>query len=250
MKRLNLIILSVFNLFFGCKTNTDLSSAEIIYAENKYEFDRTIKLNIYSDSTYIFTSSEKDPRYEKIEKFKGFCFKRLDTLYFKPFEFALTDSEKAVIKNNFIEFIDGKYPLRIKIRKTNFPLKKEVYSNKLENYSSFTFNNKYYDYFKEVVKPYDLTEKEIIEIEKLLTKCIYENKDKINRTITEYQKQLIAVKNLKGEIEVWVNCNCKEENEEFQYSILDYNDGGDCHFNLKINLSKNTYSELYINGEA
>lgn len=250
MKRLNLIILSVFNLFFGCKTNSDLSSEEIIYAENKYEFDRTIKLNIYSDSTYIFTASEKDSRYEKIEKFKGFYFKRLDTIYFKPFEFELTGSEKAVVKNNFIEFIDGKFPLRLKIKKTNFPLKKEIYSEKQDSYSTFTFNSKFYDCFKEDFKPYDLSEKEINELEMLLIKCIEENKSKMTRPITEYQKQLIAAKNLKGEIEVWVNCNCKEENEEFQYSILDYNDGGDCHFNLKINLSKNTYSELYINGEA
>ncbi|MFY8181710.1 MAG: hypothetical protein ACOVLG_08020 [Flavobacterium sp.] len=250
MKIQYLIAFFIFYLFFGCQSKTNASNDEIIYAENIYDFERSIKLNIYTDSSYVFTISEKDPRYEKTEKFKGLCYRNLDTLYFNPFEFEYNDSKKAVIKNNFIEFIDGKYPLKIKIKKSNFPLKKDIYSDKLESYSTFTFNNKFYDCFKEDVKPYDLSEKDIIEIEKILTKCFVENKNKITRTVTEYQKQLIAVKNLQGEIEVWVNCNCKEKNEEFQYSILDYNDGGDCHFNLKINLSKNTYSELYINGEA
>jgi hypothetical protein len=249
MKIQYLIAFFILHLFFGCKNKTNTSSEEIIYAENIYDFERTIKLNIYADSSYVFTISEKDPRYEKTEKFKGLCYRKLDTIYFSPFEFEYNDSEKAVIKNNFIEFIDGKYPLRVKIKKTNFLLKK-TYSEKQDSYSTFTFNSKFYDCFKENVKPYDLSEKEINELEMLLIKCIEENKRKMTRPITEYQKQLIAVKNLQGEIEVWVNCNCKEKNEEFQYSILDYNDGGDCHFNLKINLSKNTYSELYINGEA
>ena len=89
-------------------------------------------------------------------------------------------------------------------------------------------------------------------MDRLLEKCFDDNKVELNRKSNLYGKQIIAVINNKNEVEVWVSCNCKERKnkDEFEYQIMRVNDGGNCHFTLKINLTRQNFSDLSINGEA
>ena len=70
--------------------------------------------------------------------------------------------------------------------------------------------------------------------------------------LKEYRKQYMAVINDKGEKEVWINCFCKgiEKAIEFRdwkkIAVRVY-DGGDCFFNLKLNLIHKTVYDLSVN---
>jgi hypothetical protein len=209
-------------------------------------------LNIYDNSTYEFTVIEGGFNHQKIEKFNGSCSIKNDTIYFKPFEFKFTNSEKAIIKNNFIEFIDGAFPFRIKIKKSSIVIKQTIDFGQFNGYSIFTYEKKFYNYFTKDVKPYELTQKDLVGLDKILEKCFEDKKNKLDKESNQYGKQIIAVTNSKNEIEVWVSCNCKDKRfkDEFDCQIMEVKDGGNCHFRLKVNLTKQSYSELSINGEA
>jgi len=133
------------------------------------------------------------------------------------------------------------------------------------------FNKDWYWIFKNV-KPTELTQTELIEIEKILKIAIEKNneKQKINlkihneeypknkRTETGFElefkgkkRQYVAVINEKGEKEVWVNFFCDDwESDNWKSDIMMVLDGGNCYFNLKVNLTNKSYSELGINGYA
>lgn len=65
-----------------------------------------------------------------------------------------------------------------------------------------------------------------------------------------YKRQYVAITNSKGEKEVWVNCFCSTEIENWKKDIILFFDGGNCYFNLKINITKGTYYNLMVNGVA
>ena len=116
-------------------------------------------------------------------------------------------------------------------------------------------------------KPTDLTNDDLLKIETILNKCIEDYNpeqerrfkeindkhpeyelDKKNFIIdlTRYKRQYVAVLNYKGEKEVWVNCFCSGSGG-WLVSVLD---GGNCYFNLKINLATEQYFDLMVNGDA
>lgn len=118
-------------------------------------------------------------------------------------------------------------------------------------------------------KPAELNSSEIKEIELLLLKCInaynpkqlkkFEKYNKenpgynISKThyiieLKKYDRQFIPVINKKGEKEVWVNCFCITSSKYWKKEIFQINDGGNCFFHLKINLSKKIYYNLSVNG--
>jgi hypothetical protein len=120
-------------------------------------------------------------------------------------------------------------------------------------------------------EPTDLTNDDLQKIETILNKCINDynpdqerqfkeinNKhpeyklDKKNFIIdlTRYKRQYFAVTNSKGEKEVWVNCFCNTWNKNWKKDLVYVNDGGNCYFNLKINLTTGQYYELMVNGDA
>jgi len=120
-------------------------------------------------------------------------------------------------------------------------------------------------------KPTDLTYNNLLTIEKILNKCINDYNpdqerqfkemndkhpeyklDKKNFIIdlTRYKRQYIAVLNSKGEKEVWVNCFCEAGNQNWKENLIFVEDGGNCYFNLKINLTTGQYYELIVNGDA
>jgi hypothetical protein len=57
--------------------------------------------------------------------------------------------------------------------------------------------------------------------------------------------------NQEGEKEIWINFFCNEwESVGWKTDLMIVLDGGNCYFNLKVNLTNKTYSELIINGYA
>ncbi|MCK8143352.1 hypothetical protein MW871_15785 [Flavobacterium sp. I-SCBP12n] len=252
MKRQYILIFTILSLFTQCKKSKietlKQSKIEQIFAENNYDLGGNVKFELFSDSTYNLISTVKSPNYEKTEKFNGFCEVKNDTIYFKPFEFEYTDSEKAVIKNNFIEFISEKSSFRIEIKKNTFKTRNKLDFTKFKDYAIFTYKpeNKNSEY-----KPYDINQTELEEIDRILTKSFEENKSKL-KSKNEYVKQCRIVTNANNEIEIWINCYCKNKYDKsgFKYNLIQMNDGGKCNISIKINLTKKEYSELNIAGLA
>jgi hypothetical protein len=132
------------------------------------------------------------------------------------------------------------------------------------------FDSNHYWVFKDG-KPADLTNDDFRKIETILNKCVNDYNpdqerqfkeindkhpeyelDKKNFTIdlTLYKRQYIAILNSKGEKEVWVNCFCGAGSQNWKKNLILVLDGGNCYFNLKINLSTGQYYELTVNGDA
>lgn len=70
--------------------------------------------------------------------------------------------------------------------------------------------------------------------------------------LKDYKKQYIAVTNAKGEKEVWANCFCKAIEKRIEF--VDWKkipvkviDGGNCFFNVKLNLAKRKAYDLKVN---
>ncbi len=120
-------------------------------------------------------------------------------------------------------------------------------------------------------KPAELTNADLVDIEKLLRKCIdnynpeqerqYNETKTRNRSLKisvtdfiidlkKYKRQYITVTNNKGEKEVWVHCFCNSGKKNWRKELIFVLDGGNCYFNLKINLTKGEYYDLMVNGDA
>lgn len=94
---------------------------------------------------------------------------------------------------------------------------------------------------------------EQIIVNELINKALKENISiSNNRNANQYLKQCVVSYNEKGEKIIWVNCLKKKIGHEnnWKNGILQILDGGDNYFNLKINMSTKTYSEMYVNGVA
>jgi hypothetical protein len=122
----------------------------------------------------------------------------------------------------------------------------------------------------------ELTEIEISELETILTKSIdtYNSSqikycDSVNQKITrrnrkihprlivdisKYKMQFIVTINPKGEKTVWANCFCSPANDKtfknWRKDIVIVSDGGQCFFNLDINLTTKEFTTLSVNGVA
>lgn len=124
-------------------------------------------------------------------------------------------------------------------------------------YAVFTFDTKDSSLFKNA-KPADLTPEDIQNLDSILNKCISEynfRKQKWHDSnshidLPGYTRQYTPIINEKGEKEVWVNCFCHSYNIDWRKQIILVLDGGDCYFNLKINLTLKTYYQLMVNGVA
>lgn len=253
-----ILFIAFFGLFLHNTENIKKSQTEKIQqisATNKYHFGGSMNFEFYSDSTYTFVNTKNKPYDNKIENFEGSCFFKNDTIYFKTVKFGFNGSEKAVIKNNFIEFIDGKFPLKIEITKNLFQRKEALDLKKHKDYAFFTFDPKFYgyhfDYKPNTIKAYDLNQKELAEVDQILKKCFSKNA-LLLRKIDQYVKQCIVIINDKQEKEVLVYCYCQDSSieAEYKYSFIDMSDGGNCNVSVRINLTKHNYSKLYIAGEA
>ena len=88
------------------------------------------------------------------------------------------------------------------------------------------------------------------------------DKNHFNIDLSQYKRQYYANINEKGEKEVWINCFCNGWLENWQENLQEIlptnwrkdliivKDGGNCFFNLKINLDTEKYYDVMINGHA
>lgn len=138
-------------------------------------------------------------------------------------------------------------------------------------YVILDYKSDWYWVFKDA-KPSTLTENELVEIENIIETAIKENnarqKGNLERhnkefpdnqwietgfelTTKDFKRQYVPVVNKNGQKVVWINFFCNDwESDSWKSDILIVNDGGNCYFNLKVNLDTKTYSELSINGYA
>ncbi len=111
--------------------------------------------------------------------------------------------------------------------------------------------------FDSTFKSAKLTQNQLQVVDSMLIVCVanyntlLDNDHKqwtIDLKKRNYRKQLIVVTNDKGEKEVWVNCFCRVDNDKWKTKMFGVEDGGNCYFNFKINLTTNKYYELGVNG--
>lgn len=117
-------------------------------------------------------------------------------------------------------------------------------------------------------KPGGLTKTETDEIDRLLRQSVDEynqkqeeefakwkeldstlKKDDFMINLAEYKRQYVPVITETNEPEVWVNAICYWAGERWRKEIIRVDDGGKCYFNVKINLSKKTYSNMTVNAQ-
>ena len=112
--------------------------------------------------------------------------------------------------------------------------------------------------FKDAV-PFSITNGDLQEVDKLLQACI----DSFNSTqdttkrfseyigLANYKRQYVPFVNSKGEKKVYVNCFCTPHPFDYwKKSLVEVMDGGNCFFQLTLNLSLKQCEELQINGYA
>ncbi|MCJ8291351.1 MAG: hypothetical protein MJK07_16375 [Flavobacteriales bacterium] len=66
----------------------------------------------------------------------------------------------------------------------------------------------------------------------------------------DYARQYVAYFNKQGEKIVWINCFCVAYNNEWKEAVFIASDGGNCFFNLTVNLTTNKIINLSVNGNA
>ena len=120
-------------------------------------------------------------------------------------------------------------------------------------------------------KETNLTKTDIEEIEEILNKCIEEynlkqekyyneNKEELNKynikkerlmiNLKKYKRQYIAIINNKGEKKVYINCFCVDFKRNWRKELVEVCDGGNCFFQLRINIKTKKYYSFNVNGDA
>ena len=116
----------------------------------------------------------------------------------------------------------------------------------------YPFDNSY--------KPSVLTQDDMNKVDSLLIVCVVDYNNSLDKDHKEwsidlkkynYRKQLVVVTNNKGEKELWVNCFCETwDSNKWKTEIMLVEDGGNCYFNFKINLTTKKVYGLGVNGVA
>ena len=150
-------------------------------------------------------------------------------------------------------------------------IEEEVENISEPDFTIFEFDSSWYWIFKNV-ETTDISKSELNEIDQLIDLAIRENNENQKKYLQKhnleypehqwtetgfeldlekgYHKQYVPVINESGEKIVWINFFCSTFNYNWKKEIIMVDDGGNCFFNIKINLTKKTYSELSINGYA
>lgn len=248
---LQILILSIFIFILSC--NKLENKKTLLLASQKFndlnKIDREFK--IYSDSTFQFIETIKEDNHEKVEQWNGQVKIERDTVKFFPFKLYYNQSETAVLKNGFIEFIDGENPDRMKVEKTSLEMSKKIDFSRLIDIAVFTFyKNSHNQEFEKNLTNYDLNTKELNKIN-----TIFETEFKKNNKLKDYKeylKQFVAVKNNNNEILIQAHFFCKEAylKEIFEYYEISMKDGRNCNVYLEYNLTKEKINFINIAGLA
>jgi hypothetical protein len=147
---------------------------------------------------------------------------------------------------------------------TSSTTSKNISSQKISfdtsNIAIITFDKSIYWLFDSTSKPSVLTQSDISEVEQLYNKSIddYNSKVKeadkkhfaIDLTKWKYKRQYVCVVNKDGQKEVYINCFCDTLGDDWKKSLMQVDDGGNCFFNFKINLTTKKYYDFFVNGYA
>lgn len=224
-------------------------SNEVLIARNNFDWGYSQLLTFYRDSSFSF----KEINHTSIPEIKIDCIGKYliknDTAYLSS-KIVFGKGNIAIIKDGFIEFINGDYPYKFQIIKSNIPLKQSIFVDKFADYSSFVFNPDFYDFFTSNSKPYDLNLHELVQLDSLLKVCIKENSNEISKPFEIYYKICVAVITPEKEKQVRVSCACKSGFSDALYRNDKVCDGGDCYFRVIINLSNLSYHNFNVNGVA
>ena len=128
------------------------------------------------------------------------------------------------------------------------------------DFAILSFDQKHDWPFQHTFKPAPLNQKEVHQIDSLLRRCVSDYNKKLATNLRagysidfekyKYKRQYMAVVNSKGEKEVWINCFCNTWEKNWKNEIILVHDGGNCYFNLKINLTSGECFEVSVNGYA
>jgi hypothetical protein len=101
--------------------------------------------------------------------------------------------------------------------------------------------------------------RELIEIDSLLKCCVadfnlsqrqkFKSEDRLRAHtiyLPDYRRQIISVIVPSGERIAWVNCFC-ENRDDWRKQVILVDDGGNCFFNLKINLTTSMCYDFAMN---
>ena len=116
------------------------------------------------------------------------------------------------------------------------------------NCAIIAYNPLYYGIFKDASAA-TLSAKELYTVDSIYAYCKNDHRNELIST-AHYKRQYMVVLNKKGEKEVWVNCFCWNYGADWRNTIVSVDDGGNCFFNLKINLTKKEYYNFDINGNG
>ncbi|MDH7447634.1 hypothetical protein [Aquimarina sp. 2201CG14-23] len=136
------------------------------------------------------------------------------------------------------------------------------------DYTILTYTPKWHWTFNNV-KPSQLQESELIEIEEVLKSAIQKhnqtqknqliehNKNNSDDPITQtnyevqlqgYMRQYVPVINNKGQKEVFINFFCDATDEKnWQTQLVQVEDGGNCYYSVKISMETKKYYEFEVN---
>lgn len=218
----------------------------------KQEFSNFNKINrtfiIFSDSSYIFNDYLKEANHIKEESFEGKLKIKNDTINFFPFELNYNETENAVLKNGFIEFVDGEEPYRMKIEKTSLRVNNLIDFKNFKDYAVFTDYKKFEN--DNTNKSFDLTTNELMKIETILKNEFQKNKRL--KKYSDYLKQVTSLKNEKDEDIIGIHCYCKDDDlqESFQFYKIGMMDGGNCNVYIRLNLTTGKIEIMNIAGLA
>jgi hypothetical protein len=114
--------------------------------------------------------------------------------------------------------------------------------------------------FDNSYKPASLSYDEVFEIDSIMRSCILDYNNNLSESLRayhgidfkkyDYKRQYVSIINSNGEKEVWINCFCDSFDMDWKKQILHVNDGGNCFFNLKVNLSTKKCYDIFVNGYA
>ncbi|MCQ6960843.1 hypothetical protein [Mucilaginibacter aquariorum] len=160
---------------------------------------------------------------------------------------------KNILIAGFLTLVETVYPNQS--RPVKIPPRFENYLTSKDNArrAFFKFDKNRDSYlFNKTSCQYDLSNDDVLRIEKLISKRVTAYNKTANSTIKQpekYYKQFVAIINTKREKEVWVNCCCSVQNT-WKTKIQFVEDGGTCYFQIKINLTKNRINSFMTNGLA
>lgn len=247
------LVISIVSCQIADKPLVDPEKETLLIATQKFtdlnKIERTFK--IYTDSNYIYTEIINESNHNKTESWRGKVQISNDTIKFFPFRLDYNRSETAILKNGFIEFIDGEYFDRMKIVRTNLNVKNLIDFKNFKDYSVFTFHKSANNLTSQKsFANYDLTSKELNKIDILLKQTFSQN-NKL-RKFSDYIKQVEAVKNANDDKIIFIRCFCKNKHlqESHEYFLTSMNDGGNCNIYIELNLTTGKIETLNIAGLA